>query len=66
MQVEDISFSELEIRVLDKGGKARDIPILESLANELCLHLGDQQTGYVFPILARKPCSLQEAILKAN
>ena len=49
MQVEDISFSELEIRVTDKGDKTRDIPILESLANELRLHLGNRETGYVFP-----------------
>ncbi len=49
MEVEDISFSELEIRVTDKGDKTRDIPILPSLANELRLHLGNRETGYVFP-----------------
>lgn len=49
MQVEDISFSELEIRTLDKGGKARDVPILRSLANELRLHLRGRRTGYLFP-----------------
>ncbi len=49
MRVEDISFSELEIHVTDKGNKTRDIPILQSLANELRLHLGKRKTGYVFP-----------------
>ena len=49
MRVEDISFSELEIRVTDKGDKTRDVPILRSLANELRLHLGDRESGYVFP-----------------
>ncbi len=47
--VEDISFTELEIRVRDKGGKTRDVPILQSLANELRIHLGDRRTGFVFP-----------------
>ena len=47
--VEDISFAELEIRVRDKGGKTRDVPILQSLANELRIHLGDRRTGFVFP-----------------
>ena len=49
MRVEDISFSELEIRITDKGDKARDVPILRSLANELRLHLGGRESGYVFP-----------------
>ncbi len=49
MRVEDISFSELEIRITDKGDKTRDIPILRSLANELRLHLGSRESGYVFP-----------------
>ena len=47
--VEDISFAELEVRVRDKGGKTRDVPILQSLANELRIHLGDRRTGFVFP-----------------
>ncbi len=49
MRVEDISFSELEIRITDKGDKNRDVPILRSLANELRLHLGGRESGYVFP-----------------
>ncbi len=49
MRVEDISFAELEIRIEDKGDKTRDVPILQSLANELRLHLGDRESGYVFP-----------------
>ncbi len=49
MRVEDISFSELEIRIEDKGDKTRDVPILQSLANELRLHLGGRESGYVFP-----------------
>ena len=46
---EQFSYAEREIRVLDKGQKYRDIPILKSLANELRLHLGERRTGYVFP-----------------
>ena len=49
MRVEDISFSELEIRITDKGDKTRDVPILRSLANELRLHLGGRESGYVYP-----------------
>ncbi len=49
MRVEDLSFSELEIRITDKGDKTRDVPILRSLANELRLHLGGRESGYVFP-----------------
>ncbi len=49
MHVEDISFSELEIRIIDKGDKTRDVPILRSLANELRLHLRGRESGYVFP-----------------
>ncbi len=49
MRVEDISFSELEIRITDKGDKTRDVPILRSLAHELRLHLGGRESGYVFP-----------------
>lgn len=50
MRVEDIAFRELEIRIPDaKGGKARDVPILSSLARELRLHLGERRSGYVFP-----------------
>ena len=48
MKAEDVSFSELEIRIEGKGNKTRDIPIMRSLANELRLHLGDRDTGYVF------------------
>ena len=47
--VEDISFAELEVRVRDKGGKTRDVPVLQSLANELRIHLGERRTGFVFP-----------------
>ena len=43
------SFAELEVRVRDKGGKTRDVPILQSLANEIRIHLGDRRTGFVFP-----------------
>ena len=49
LRVEDIAFAELEVRVRDKGGKTRDVPILQSLANELRIHLGDRRTGFVFP-----------------
>lgn len=49
MRADDVSFADLEVRVVDKGGKARDVPILRSLANELRLHLGERRTGYLFP-----------------
>jgi len=49
LKAEQIAFRDREIRVRGKGGKARDIPILQSLVNELRLHLGDRRTGYVFP-----------------
>lgn len=49
IRAEDVSFRELEIRIRKaKGEKARDVPILSSLARELRLHLGERQTGYVF------------------
>lgn len=49
LRAEDISFAELEIRIVDKGDKARDVPVLRSLANELRLHLAGRRTGYLFP-----------------
>ncbi len=49
IRAEHFSYVELEIRVLDKGHKYRDIPILKGLANELKIHLGMRTTGYVFP-----------------
>lgn len=49
MRADDVSFADLEVRVVDKGDKARDVPILRSLANELRLHLGQRRTGYLFP-----------------
>ena len=48
LTVENVSFADLEVRVLGKGGKRRDVPILRSLANELRLHLGDRQSGPLF------------------
>jgi integrase/recombinase XerD len=49
VRVEDISFRDLEIRLREtKGEKPRDVPILSSLANELRLHVGDRETGWLF------------------
>lgn len=49
IRVEDISFRDLEIRLKHtKGEKPRDVPILSSLANELRLHIGDRETGWLF------------------
>jgi len=49
IRVEDISFQDLEIRLREtKGDKPRDVPILSSLANELRLHVGDRETGWLF------------------
>lgn len=45
---EDLSLADLEVRVVGKGNKARDVPILSSLANELRLHLGERRTGPLF------------------
>ena len=49
MRADYVSFTDLEVRVVDKGDKARDVPILRSLANEIRLHLGERRTGYLFP-----------------
>ena len=49
IRVEDISFRDLEIRLRKtKGDKPRDVPILSSLANELRLHVGERETGWLF------------------
>jgi integrase/recombinase XerD len=49
LHAEDIAFRDLEIRIRHaKGDKARDVPILSSLARELRLHLGERETGHVF------------------
>jgi len=49
IRVEDISFRDLEIRLREtKGDKPRDVPILSSLANELRLHVGDRESGWLF------------------
>jgi len=49
IRVEDISFRDLEIRLREmKGDKPRDVPILSSLANELRLHVGERETGWLF------------------
>lgn len=49
VRVEDISFRDLEIRLREtKGDKPRDVPILSSLANELRLHIGERETGWLF------------------
>ena len=48
-RAEHFCYVEREIRVLDKGNKYRDIPVLKSLANELKVHIGHRRTGYVFP-----------------
>jgi len=49
IRVEDISFRDLEIRLREtKGEKPRDVPILSPLANELKLHIGDRETGWLF------------------
>lgn len=49
IRIEDIAFGELEIRIVGKGEKARDVPILQGLARELRLHIGERKTGYFFP-----------------
>jgi integrase/recombinase XerD len=49
LRAEDISFQEREIRVRGKGDKKRDVPVLQSLLNELRLHLDGRRTGYLFP-----------------
>jgi integrase/recombinase XerD len=49
IRVEDIAFRDLEIRLRKtKGDKPRDVPILSSLGNELRLHVGDRETGWLF------------------
>ena len=49
IRVEDIAFRDLEIRLREtKGDKPRDVPTLSSLANELRLHVGERETGWLF------------------
>ena len=48
LTVGDVSFADLEMRILGKGEKRRDVPILRSLANGLRLHLGDRRSGPIF------------------
>lgn len=48
LAVEDVSFADLEVRILGKGGKRRDVPLLQSLVNELRLHLGERRSGPIF------------------
>lgn len=49
LQVEDVSFKENLIVVRDgKGGKRREVPITDSLARELRLHVGGRNTGPLF------------------
>ena len=49
LQVEDISFEEdLIILGNGKGGKRREVPITNSLARELKLHVGGRNTGALF------------------
>ena len=49
LQVEDVSFAENLIIVRDgKGGKRREVPIADSLARELKLHVGGRNTGPLF------------------
>lgn len=49
IRAQDISFRDLEIRLRHtKGEKPRDVPILSSLANELRLHVGDKESGWLF------------------
>ena len=45
LKAEQTASREREIRVCGKGGKARDIPVRQSLVNEPRLDLGDQRTG---------------------
>lgn len=49
IRIEDIAFPEREVRLRKtKGGKARDVPILASLAQELKIHVGDRESGWLF------------------
>jgi integrase/recombinase XerD len=49
LQIEDVSFAERLITVRDgKGGKRREVPITQSLARELQLHVGGRNTGPLF------------------
>jgi integrase/recombinase XerD len=49
LQVEDVSFEEGLLIVRDgKGGKRREVPLTDSLARELKLHVGGRNTGPFF------------------
>ena len=48
IRAQGISFRDLEIRLREtKGDKLRDIPILSPMANELRLHVGGRETGWL-------------------
>lgn len=40
-----------------KGGKSRYVPIFPELAQELCTHLGERSTGYLFETNRHMPYS---------
>jgi integrase/recombinase XerD len=49
LHVEDVSFEERLVTVREgKGGKRREVPIAQSLARELKLHVGGRNTGPLF------------------
>ena len=49
IEVQDIDHSSLLIRLRnDKGGIDRDVPILQTLADQLRIHLGPRETGPLF------------------
>jgi len=49
LQVADISFAERIITIQSgKGDRRREVPITQSLARELRIHIGDRNTGPLF------------------
>jgi len=44
LTVGDVSFADLEVRILGE----RDVPLLQPLVNELRLHLGERRSGPIF------------------
>lgn len=66
IDTEDVAFRDREIRVVGKGDKPRDVPILSSLANELRLHLGERRTGPLFRSRPRRLIPLSLDVISEN
>jgi len=60
LTVQDIDFSHLQLKVVSgKGNKDRQVPLTQSLAHKIKLHLQGRQRGYVFARSDEKPYTVR-------